>query len=58
MVDNTNGFQQMLNKFYDSDAEYIETPEGNSYVFEITIGMRELDIKVTEDGAITELFDR
>lgn len=45
-------------KFYDSDAEYIETPEGNSYVFEITIGMRELDIKVTEDGAITELFDR
>lgn len=45
-------------RFSDRDAELIETPSGNSYVFEVLLDMREIDIEVTEDGDITERFDR
>ena len=45
-------------RFTDRDAEFIEKPSGNSYVFEVVLGMREIDIEVTEQGNITEKYDR
>ena len=39
--------------FCDVDAEYIERPEGNSYVFEISINRIDIDLEVTESGEIT-----
>jgi hypothetical protein len=44
-------------RFSDHDAEYVETPDENSYLFEVTLNMREIDLKVTEDGVITERYD-
>ena len=45
-------------KFTDRDAEFIETPSGNSYLLEVMLDMREIDLEVTEDGVITERVDR
>lgn len=43
---------------FDDDAEFVETPSGNSYCLEILLGAREIDLEVTEDGVITERLDR
>lgn len=44
-------------RFADRDAEYVEKPDGNSYILEIMIGMYDIDLEVTEDGLITERHD-
>ena len=41
-------------RFSDRDADYIERPDGNSYLLEVIVDMREIDIEVTEDGEITQ----
>lgn len=38
--------------FSDRDADFIERPDGNSYLLEIVIDRIEIDLEVTEDGAI------
>lgn len=40
-------------KFVDRDAEFIERPDGNSYILEVTLGRMEIDLEVTEDGEIS-----
>jgi hypothetical protein len=42
----------------DRDAEYVETPDGNSYFLELMIDRFEVDVEVTEDGVITERHER
>ena len=44
-------------RFADRDAEYVEKPDGNSYLLEIMIGMYDIDLEVTEEGVITERHD-
>jgi hypothetical protein len=44
-------------RFVDRDAEYVEKPDGNSYLLEIMIGMYDIDLEVTEEGVITERRD-
>ena len=38
--------------FEDGDAEYIETPSGNYYRFELLFGGIEIKVKVFEDGRV------
>ena len=42
--------------FSDRDAEFIERPEGNSYVLEVIVGRVEMDLEVTEEGEISIVY--
>ena len=54
----TNSSQYAGARFSDHDAEYVEKPSGNSYLLELIINGYEIDVEVTEDGDITEKYDR
>lgn len=41
-------------QFRDSDADYVQTPEGNYYRFDIRFEGREIEVDVTEDGKVSE----
>lgn len=38
--------------FEDNDAEFVETPTGNYYRFELLFGGIEINVKVSEDGSV------
>lgn len=40
--------------FRDDDAEYIRTPEGNFYRFDISFDGRNIEVDVTEDGKVSQ----
>ena len=39
--------------FVDRDADFVERPDGNSYLLEVIVDRKEIDLEVTEDGEIT-----
>lgn len=42
--------------FSDRDADFIERPEGNSYLVEVIVDRAEIDLEVTEDGEISVAY--
>lgn len=43
-------------RFSDRDADYIERPDGNSYLLEVIVNGREVDLEVSEYGQITVVY--
>lgn len=39
--------------FSDNDADYIKTPTGNSYRFDLNLDGREVKVEVSEDGTVS-----
>jgi hypothetical protein len=39
--------------FSDRDADFVERPQGNSYLVEVIVDRVEIDLEVTEDGEIS-----
>ena len=39
--------------FSDRDADFVERPDGNSYLLEVIVDRMEIDLEVTEDGEIS-----
>lgn len=42
--------------FLDRDADFIEKPNGNSYLLEVMVDRMEIDLEVTEAGEITRVY--
>lgn len=41
-------------QFRDDDADYVQTPDGNYYRFNIRLDGKDIDVDVTEDGKVSQ----